>query len=44
MPVFENALDQLMADDSFDMEIWDKIANDNGEEVKEKSGPMINLG
>jgi hypothetical protein len=44
MPVFENALDQLMADDSFDMEIWDKMANDNGEEVKEKDQPMINLG
>ena len=44
MPVFENALDQLMADDSFDMETWDKIANDNGEEVKEKGKPMINLG
>ena len=44
MPVFENALDQLMADDSFDMETWDKIANDNGEEVKENGQPMINLG
>jgi hypothetical protein len=44
MPVFENALDKLMADDSFDMETWDKIANDNGEEVKENGQPMINLG
>lgn len=44
MPVFENALDQLMADDSFDMEIWEKIANDKGEEVKEEDQPMINLG
>lgn len=43
MPVFENALDKLMADDSFDMEIWEKMANDNGEEVKEKGEPMINL-
>jgi hypothetical protein len=33
-----------MADDSFDMETWDKIANDNGEEVKENGQPMINLG
>lgn len=44
MPVFENALDKLMADDSFDMEIWEKMANDNGEEVKEKGEPKINLG
>ena len=44
MPVFENALDKLMADDSFDMEIWEKMANDNGEEVKENGQPMINLG
>ena len=44
MPVFENALDQLMADDSFDMEIWDKMANDKGEEVKEDGQPMFNLG
>ena len=41
MPVFENALDRLMADDSFDMETWNKI---EGEVVKEADKPVINLG
>ena len=44
MPVFENALDKLMADDSFDMETWERIAHDKGQEVKAEDLPMINLG
>jgi hypothetical protein len=44
MPVFENALDRLMADDSFDMETWEELAHDKGKEVKEEEQPMINIG